>query len=684
MQAIKAFLLSTANISYRTNINRMADIPELGPELSSEAVPKGLPKTLLDSLGTDHRDALKNVNLFPQKSLEAVCKAFVENNPAINRNDFKDPSATSRSGYVRDSMDSAMQHMYYMQTLVHITGASKAVDKKGAFALKDISTFPGWKGIIFMSDPKQKALVDKYIACKTDAEREKVIKDELEPLARENFEYSLKHGRAPEAGDIFLMDKSLTEFCGQTWISFINHEGKLIEGYAMLLKPGEVHSFAGYIVHGYLITGPNTVTPFVIGGGHSNVPGLDYVNSYVAPVMWSVTKFTAAARTDFEILKASGAIAADVKWEDYFFEKHPELVKWWKAIKFVVGEGGKIGIFLNRFLGRPIPFPMTTQQYLEIRALEKDAKGDLDLDKPLSYHPWGELDYTGTELKEPVGDKNDGILFDGKRIDDGFNSMMTGISAETATSTAMEVFDMLDKKEADILEKKVQDRMNDVIQDGIDDWRKYSKDVIEKFFKKFPELKERDLGQVKDMAYKDSGAVETLATKVTAAVEQASPQLVDEIKKSISSQPGATAVTTEATEAYVGELGRRAVEAPMVFPDGTVIQPLIEQLSNQFQLDLSNNEQATLQTALNKADSDALALEPQLAAARKRNDTEKSAESQAALDKLLKEKADREAQRKATQEQLDAAKASGSEFKRRADEAGTEEQHAAEELKKGK
>jgi hypothetical protein len=133
----------------------------------------------------------------------------------------------------------------------------------------------------------------------------------------------------------------------------------------MLLEPviWHRHPFVGWIMHVFLITGPNTVTPYALGGGAGNTPFIDILNSAVAPFLWTIVKEN-PRRGRFFLDGTAGLIKKGTSLEDGIIKDNPYLGRHLDFMNLVL-RGDNMAAWLQDLFGRPERESMIKQAYIE-------------------------------------------------------------------------------------------------------------------------------------------------------------------------------------------------------------------------------------------------------------------------------------------------------------------------------
>jgi hypothetical protein len=177
----------------------------------------------------------------------------------------------------------------------------------------------------------------------------------------------------------------------------LNAESKTVKSFAVLLRPGKTHAFAGWIVHGYTIIGPNTLGSWVVGGGCSNVYGLDYVNSFLALKMWVATKGWTTAEINFKQMKRLNQVLQQTTLVGQLSQTRPKLLKSLLYMGLYMGRGSQVTIWLNKLAGRKGGLSLVDANTpVKVREVGLES---IDLDTLVNTEPIGDKSFTGVVHK---------------------------------------------------------------------------------------------------------------------------------------------------------------------------------------------------------------------------------------------------------------------------------------------
>ncbi|KAI8575153.1 hypothetical protein K450DRAFT_263068 [Umbelopsis ramanniana AG] len=604
-QNFMKYLTSYPKVFLKGNIRKLMDLPYIPVNQTwdaSSAFDKDLfHKTILDSLGGSQKSALTMVETESHMVIDNIAKVVLDMLPDVHyeQNDQRRDGVLQ---YKAASTDTLNSHLYHSVTRLELVNANEVVKEDGRYAVHDISTFFDWKGVLNMDDPVHAQFIKDYNDPMGTRQKRQELLKKIEPIAQETFRKYQEQNIAFSDSTYFLMGSNLIEHKAAKWINGVTKGGKPCKMYMMLLAPGGTHAFAGFIVHAFAVVGPNTIVSFVIGGGISNMFGIDMVNSYLAPKMWAITKAVAAAHESFNQRKLKGEIPQNIVWKDYLEQNYVRLVQAWTFMKVIVGCGSELGITANKITGQYVGQAPSKDEYVALREVERNAKGAYDLYLTFSYAPWGELVFAGQEEKVRFENLKDGFQYDGLRADIALSVFLTGSaflydlyeshSGHQETEKSLSKF-AEDPTTAAYVDKQLQNRINDVL-DPVSKMLESNKKIVQKYLDEHPDTRSQEASETHEKIFTQAGVPESNSKYLNEVYDMASAQLISEVHQSLeTSKPDAYTVQNVAD--YLHYSFQSNIHQHYTHYDGNYLRPMLGQKLAEYMTQITVEEMGQLQ-----------------------------------------------------------------------------------------
>ncbi|KAI0144948.1 hypothetical protein BJ166DRAFT_539498 [Pestalotiopsis sp. NC0098] len=430
----QAFLTKTLT-SFRKNMNRFGPVrtviksqatyhvesvlnavPYLGWDILSDAHRLQAPIELMwEKIGANHDQQSKSMKKDQVAFVQSLAQSTLTIMPELQGRKFEDRLQTDGK-FSSASSNGLFSHLYTFHTDLTIPNGASVIKDGGVYPLWDISHYPDINGFVFADTPEGKAFMEEFERLRLDGNelRALIAKHRAQNMA--TLIKIIKDGVAPSGGRecYIILGTFGARYRGIHTVKHKQLDGTTFAGQAMLLEPDIRHPFVGWIQHMFLVTGPNTVSAVVLGGGEGKVPFLDCVNSWLAPWLWSLVKIISAH--SYRIKHQLTPVGGDLD-ETEFNKAVAEAIdhlslQFWIVQLFL--KGGPMGAWCQEIFGRAGVKTMTDEEYANWRKRDKEVKALTDAEgrgsgrTHHSYNPDGELDRTTIRDKDDDHNKGGG------------------------------------------------------------------------------------------------------------------------------------------------------------------------------------------------------------------------------------------------------------------------------------
>ncbi|KAI4599411.1 hypothetical protein KJ359_001853 [Pestalotiopsis sp. 9143b] len=408
---VRTVIKSQATFHVETVLNA---IPSIGWDVLSDAHRLQAPIELLwEKIGAHHDKLSKSMKKDQVGFVQSSAQSTLSSMPEMQGRKFEDRLQIDGK-FSSASSNGLFSHFYTFFMDLTIPNAASVIKDGGVYPLWDISHYPDINGFVFADTPEGKAFIDEFERLRLDGNelRAHIAKYRAQNMATLNK--IIKDGVAP-SGDrecYIILGTFGARYRGIHTVKHKQLDGTTFTGQVMLLEPDIRHPFVGWIQHMFLVTGPNTVSAVVLGGGEGKVPFLDCVNSWLAPWLWSFVKIMSAHcyRIKHQLMPV-GENLNETEFNKAVADATDHLaLQSWIVNLFL--KGGPMGAWCQEISGRARVETMTPEEYANWRKRDKEVKALTDGEgrgsgrTHHSYYPDGELDRT--TIRDKDDDHNNG------------------------------------------------------------------------------------------------------------------------------------------------------------------------------------------------------------------------------------------------------------------------------------
>lgn len=410
---VRTVIKSQATFHVETVLNA---IPSIGWDVLSDAHRLQAPIELLwEKIGANHDKLSKSMKKDQVGFVQSSAQSTLSSMPAMQGRKFEDRLQIDGK-FSSASSNGLFSHFYTFFMDLTIPNAASVIKDGGVYPLWDISHYPDINGFVFADTPEGKAFIDEFERLRLDGNelRAHIAKYRAKNVATLNK--IIKDGVAP-SGDrecYIILGTFGARYRGIHTVKHKQLDGTTFTGQVMLLEPDIRHPFVGWIQHMFLVTGPNTVSAVVLGGGEGKVPFLDCVNSWLAPWLWSFVKIMSAHcyRIKHQLMPV-GENLNETEFNKAVADATDHLaLQSWIVNLFL--KGGPMGAWCQEISGRAGVEKMTPEEYANWRKRDREVKALTDAEgrgsgrTHHSYYPDGELDRTTIRDKDDDHNKSGG------------------------------------------------------------------------------------------------------------------------------------------------------------------------------------------------------------------------------------------------------------------------------------